>query len=63
MTAYIYGVVLRFKHPAWDERDGIHYAVEATSKSDAISQVRKMAKNDGHTGPHKGRYTFTATRQ
>lgn len=56
-----YTVTIRFQHPAWDEVNGIAYTdISARSKSEAIAIVRNKARNDGHTGTGKGRYTFTA---
>ena len=52
-----YNVLMRFKYPAWDEKDGIEYQVRANSKSDAVKHARMQADNDGHTGV---RY-YTAT--
>jgi hypothetical protein len=57
-----YLVTLRFRFPAWDEKNGIPYEVEASSKSDAIKSVRRQAYNDGHTVGQKATdITFTAT--
>jgi hypothetical protein len=42
-------VTLRFQHPAWDERDGIPYEIDARSKSEAIRWARLQANRDGHT--------------
>lgn len=61
-TEQTYTVTISFQFPAWDERDGITYSVEAASKSDAIAKVRRTARNDGHIGNvvGKGRVTFRA---
>lgn len=53
-------VTLRFQHPAWDEVRGIDYFIAARTKKEAIEHARVKARNDGHTGAGKGRYTFTA---
>jgi len=56
-----YTVTLRFQYPAWDEVGGIVYAdILARTKAEAIADARRMARDDGHTGTGKGRYTFTA---
>lgn len=57
-----YSVLIRFQYPAWDEVDGIEYTTEATSKADAIATVRRLASDDGHIGPGRGRYWLTATK-
>lgn len=62
-TYKTYTVTIRFQFPAWDDVEGIPYTnIEATSKSDAIKQVRRTAWDDGHTAlaREKGRITFTA---
>lgn len=58
-----YVVTLRFKFPAWDEKNGIPFEVRAKSKSDAVKRARQQAERDGHTGQSKskGGSTFTAT--
>jgi hypothetical protein len=44
-----YDVKLTFKHPAWDEVDGIDYqGIVASSKSDANKAARRQAERDGH---------------
>jgi hypothetical protein len=43
-----YEVTLRFKFPAWDEKNGIPYTIEATSKKEAIKRARSQAADDGH---------------
>lgn len=56
-----YIVTIRFQFPAWDEKNGLPYKVTATTKADAIKQVRYLAKRDGHTGiSGKGRTIFSA---
>lgn len=44
-----YEVTLTFKHPSWDEKDGIQYEIDARSKGDAIKRARRQAYDDGHT--------------
>jgi hypothetical protein len=54
-------VTLRFQFPAWDEKQGIPFFVNATSKATAIKEARRQAERDGHTpGACKGRATFSA---
>lgn len=54
-------VVVRFQRPAWFEIHGVEIRdIEAPSKSAAIAIARTRARHDGHTGPAKGRYWFTA---
>jgi hypothetical protein len=56
-----YTVTLVVQFPAYSERDGIEFNVEAaTSKSDAIKQARRMAEAAGYDRT-SGRKTFTAT--
>ncbi len=55
-----YVVTLRFQYPAWDEKDGIPFYVEATSKSQAIERARREAYNAGHLCGGQGRVTFKA---
>lgn len=56
-----YTVVVRFQRPAWFEIHGVEIRdIEAPSKSAAIAIARTRARHDGHTGPQKGRYWFTA---
>ena len=43
-----YTVLLTFRYPAHDERDGILYDVRANSKRDAIKQARRAADNGGN---------------
>lgn len=43
-----YEVRLMFRYPAWDERDGIAYEVNARSKREAIAAARRQADRDGH---------------
>ncbi len=55
-----YEVVLRFQHPAHDEKDGILFEVQATNKSDAIKYARREADKAGHLVGGKGRVSFKA---
>ena len=55
-----YLVRLDVQFPAWNERDGITFEVDAaTSKSDAIKQARRMASAAGYDRS-AGRKVFTA---
>jgi hypothetical protein len=55
-----YRVTIRKRHPAWDETNGIVYTVNATGKSRAIRDARRMAEDGGHVGSGQGHYTMTA---
>ncbi|CAG9170041.1 hypothetical protein [Cupriavidus pinatubonensis] len=58
----VFNVLVRFKHPAWDEKDGLEYPdIRARSKSDANKIVRCRAHDDGHTVGRRA--WFTATEQ
>lgn len=57
-----FAVLVRFEHPAWDEREGIEYRdITASSKREANSIVRRRAFYDGHTLGRRA--WFTATEQ
>ena len=59
MTAYV--VTLRFRYPAWDERDGIRFDVDATGKREAVKRARRLADDAGHLcAVPVTDYTFTA---
>jgi len=58
--ARLYRVTLRKQFPAWDERNGIVFEVEARSKADAVKSARYEAYNGGHTGSGCGRCWFKA---
>jgi hypothetical protein len=64
-TTKTYDVTIRFQFPAWDETDGIPYeGIDASSKSDAIARVRRMAERDGHLpSVGKGRVCIRAEAQ
>ena len=49
-TIQEYRVLMTFKHPAWDEKNGYVYYVNATSKSEACKRARSQADYDGHSG-------------
>lgn len=56
-----YTVTLSFQYPAHDERAGIQFDCDASSKSAAIVQARREAERDGHIpSVGKGRATFKA---
>jgi hypothetical protein len=55
-----YIVTLTFQYPAWDEKDGYRYEVQATSKKQAIQRARWQAERDGHAVGGRGRYWFRA---
>lgn len=41
-------VKLTMKFPAWNERDGLFFEVEANTKREAIEKARRDADNGGH---------------
>jgi hypothetical protein len=56
-----YIVTIRFQFPAWDEKNGLPYEVTASTKAEAIKEVRRLAARDGHTGiGGKGKASFKA---
>lgn len=56
----LFNVVLRFKHPAWDEVNGLEYRnVSARSKSEANKIARDRAYDDGHTVGRRAWFTAT----
>jgi hypothetical protein len=58
-----YTVHVTFQYPAWDEKDGFTYEVQATSKSEANKRARTLAERDGHAVTGRGRVYFKATKQ
>lgn len=58
-----FDVRLRFRYPAWDEKDGILYeGIAADSKAQANERARRRAYDDGHTvGLQASDVSFTAT--
>lgn len=54
-------VTMRFQFPAWDEKDGIAFELQAKSKAEAIKHARRLADHDGHLCGGKGRVSFKAT--
>lgn len=54
----IYTVRQTVQYPAWNERDGITFTVEASSKADAIQRARREAWDLGLYGGEQGRRTF-----
>lgn len=61
MGTKVYDVRLFFRHPAWDEADGILYpGITACSKSEANRLARRTADRDGHL-LGRGLYYFKAT--
>ena len=49
------------KFPAWDEKDGFDYVIQASSKAAAIKQARRIMADAGHTGGGCGPAYFKAT--
>ena len=45
-------VLMTFRFPAWNEREGIRFTVRATSKREAVRRARGEAYNAGHTVGH-----------
>jgi len=45
-----YQVLMTFKNPAWDEKNGYLYEVNAKSKSEACKYARKESEYQGHCG-------------
>lgn len=61
-TFKVFDVLVTFKNPAWDEKDGLEYPdIRARSKSDANRIVRRRAFDYGHTVGRRA--WFTATEQ
>lgn len=48
-SRHLYVVTVMPQFPAWDERDGIRYTVNARSRADTIRRARRRAYDDGHT--------------
>lgn len=48
-TTKRYEVTLRLRYPAWDEKDGIKFEVDAPTKAIAIKRARRQAYDGGHT--------------
>lgn len=56
-----WNVTMRFRYPAWDEKDGIEYrGISARSKSEANKFAARQALSDGHAVGGRGPYWFTA---
>ncbi len=55
-----YKVTVTVQHPAWNERDGITFYVEATSKADAIRRARRANEEGGQIHREQGRATWRA---
>lgn len=45
-----YQVLMTFKYPAWDEKNGVTFDVRARSKAEAVKAARRQASDEGHTG-------------
>jgi len=55
-----FNVILTFKSPAWDEKNGIIFEnIFAVNKRDAIKQARDKAYHAGHT-VGRGKHWFRA---
>lgn len=56
-----YNVRITFQFPAWDEKEGhLYRGIMAQSKKDAVKQVKRMARDDGHAVGGRGMYWFKA---
>ena len=55
-----YRVTVTVQHPAWNERDGITFYVEAMSKADAIRRARRANAEGGQIYSQHGRATWRA---
>lgn len=56
-----YVVTLYFQAPAYDERSGIPFIVNASNKREAVERARRESERNGHTPcVGKGRYKFVA---
>ena len=56
-----YRVTVRVQYPAWNEREGFIFYVEATSKRNAIKAARRLNGIGGQVGSHHGLSWWTAT--
>jgi len=56
-----YRVTVRVQYPAWDERDGFIFHVDATSKRDAIKAARHLNAQGGQVHSQQGLSWWTAT--
>lgn len=55
-----YVVTVTVQYPAWNERDGIRFYVEATGKADAIRKARRENDRDGQIHREQGRAVWRA---
>ena len=55
-----YVVTVTVQYPAWDERDGIRFYVEATGKADAIKKARRESDRYGQIHREQGRAVWRA---
>jgi hypothetical protein len=55
-----YKVTVTVQYPAWDERDGIVFYVEASSKAAAIKAARRENEIGGQIHREHGRATWRA---
>lgn len=54
-------VTVTVQHPAYDERDGIRFYVQAETKAAAIVAARRQNRNGGQVHSQQGRATWKAT--
>lgn len=57
-TNYIVTVTVRY--PAYDEREGIRFYVQASSKADAIAEARRQNRRGGQVHSQNGPATWRA---
>lgn len=55
-----YKVTVTVQHPAWNERDGFTFYVEASTKAEAIKAARRENQRDGIIHSQHGRATWRA---
>lgn len=60
MTSTNYIVTVTLQYPAYDERDGIRFHVQASSKSEAITAARRQNARGGQVHREQGRATWRA---
>ena len=55
-----YKVTATVQYPAWDEKDGITFYVEAANKAAAIKSARRESDKYGQVHREQGRATWRA---
>lgn len=59
-TTQNYIVTVTLQYPAYDERSGIRFYVQASSKSEAIAAARRQNARGGQVHREQGRATWRA---